>query len=197
MNLAAQMLENEFVRLEPFDLSLKDEVQTALDCDPAAWDGMVAAAYGTHFDAWWTSAMAAMASGSRIPWAVRRKSDGVLVGTTSLYEIRQEHRRCEIGSTFYQPVARGGPVNPACKRLLLDHAFSAGAVRVEIITDALNPVSQAAIRKLGARDEGILARHKITWTGRIRDTAQFAVVDVDWPKVRNKLDDRLAGFLEP
>ena len=67
-------------------------------------------------------------------------------------------------------------------------------VRVEIITDALNLSSQAAIRKLGARDEGILARHKITWTGRVRDTAQFAVLDTDWPGVRQKLDDRLARF---
>ncbi len=128
---------------------------------------MVAAAYGPHFDGWWTAAMAAMCAGSRIPWAVRRQSDGAVIGTTSLYEIRPEHRRCEVGSTFYRPETRGGPVNPACKRLLLDHAFAAGAVRVEIITDALNPASQAAIRKLGARDEGVLARHKITWTGRI------------------------------
>ena len=135
-----------------------------------------------------------MSTGSRIPLAVRRRDDGAVVGTTSLYEIRPEHRRCEVGSTFYRPEARGGPVNPACKRLLLEHAFAAGAVRVEIITDALNLSSQAAIRKLGARDEGILARHKITWTGRVRDTAQFAVLDTDWPGVRQKLDDRLARF---
>ena len=135
-----------------------------------------------------------MSKGARIPFAVRSQASGALVGTTSLYEIRPEHRRCEIGSTFYRPEARGGPVNPACKRLLLGHAFIAGAVRIEIITDAMNPGSQAAIRKLGARDEGVLARHKVTWTGRVRDTAQFAVLDTDWPNVRQKLDERLAGF---
>ena len=138
--------------------------------------------------------MAAMGNGSRIPFAVRDKAGGRVVGTSSLYEIRPEHRRCEIGSTFYRPEARGGPVNPACKRLLLGHAFEAGAVRVEIITDAINPGSQAAIRKLGARDEGVLRNHKITWTGRIRDTAQFAILDEDWPAVRARLEARLAGF---
>tara|TARA_R110002167_G_scaffold25057_6_gene87461 strand:+ start:4540 stop:5151 length:612 start_codon:yes stop_codon:yes gene_type:complete len=192
--LKAVALENAFVRLEPFDLKIRDEVRSALDCDVPAWNGMVAAAYGRHFDGWWAAALAGSAAAARIPWAVRRKADGVVVGTTSLYEIRPEHRRCEIGSTFYRPDARGGPVNPACKRLLLDHAFSAGAVRVEIITDARNAASQSAIRKLGARDEGILARHKITWTGRVRDTAQFAVLDIDWATVRQGLDDRLAGF---
>jgi len=195
MTLAPTPLEDDFVRLEPLSGELKAEVRAALDCDPDSWDIMVAAAYGPHFDGWWASAMAAMAAGTRIAWAVRRRSDVALVGTTSLYEIKPEHRRCEIGSTFYRPEARGGAVNPACKRLLLGHAFDAGAVRVEIITDAMNPASQAAIRKLGARDEGVLRKHKITWTGRIRDTAQFAILDDDWPDVRARLDARLDARL--
>lgn len=192
MKIEAVVLEDACVRLEPLTPGLKDEMRAVLDCDAPSWDIMVAAAYGPHFDSWWASAMTAMASGARVAWAVRR--DGALVGTTSLYEIRPEHRRCEIGSTFYRPEARGGPVNPACKRLLLDHAFSAGAIRVEIITDAVNAASQAAIRKLGARDEGVLRKHKITFTGRVRDTAQFAILDEDWPVVREELDRRLAAF---
>lgn len=194
MILRTEVLEDRFVRLEPFTQALKDEVRAALDCDPDSWNVMVGAAYGPHFDGWWVSASAAMAAGTRIAFAVRRKADDVVVGTTSLYEIRPEYRRCEIGSTFYRPEARGGAVNPACKRLLLGHAFDAGAVRVEIITDAINPGSGAAIRKLGARDEGILRKHKITFTGRIRDTAQFAILDEDWPMVRERLDARLAAF---
>jgi RimJ/RimL family protein N-acetyltransferase len=194
LNIEVVVLEDHFVRLEPLTPALEDEMRAALDCDAPSWDIMVAAAYGSHFDGWWGSAMAAMASGSRVAWAVRRRADNALVGTTSLYEIRPEHRRCEIGSTFYRPEARGGPVNPACKRLLLAHAFNAGAVRVEIVTDGVNAASQAAIRKLGARDEGILRKHKITFTGRIRDTAQFAILDEDWPSVREGLDARLAKF---
>ncbi|MBU1539535.1 MAG: GNAT family N-acetyltransferase [Alphaproteobacteria bacterium] len=194
MALAAEPLENRFVRLEPFTPSLEAEMRAALDCDPESWDIMVAAGYGAHFDGWWRSALSAMAQGTRIAWAVRRRDDGALVGTTSLYEIKPDYRRCEIGSTFYRPEARGGAVNPACKRLLLGHAFDAGAVRVEILTDAINPASQAAIRKLGARDEGVLRKHKITFKGRIRDTAQFAILDDDWPEVRARLDARLAIF---
>lgn len=194
MRLEAVALEDAFVRLEPFTGALKDEMGTALDCDPEAWNGMVSAAYGPHFDGWWEAALKAMATDARIAYAVRRRADGAVAGTTSLYEIRPEHRRCEIGSTFYRPDARGGSVNPACKRLLLDHAFSNGALRVEIITDALNAASQAAIRKLGARDEGVLRKHKITWTGRVRDTAQFAILDEDWPRVKAGLDARLAAF---
>lgn len=194
MRLDAVPLENRFVRLEPLAPMLEDEVRAALDCDPASWDIMVAAAYGPYFDDWWHAALRAMAQGTRIAWAVRRMDDGAVVGTTSLYEIRPDYRRCEVGSTFYRPEARGGPVNPSCKRLLLGHAFDGGAVRVEILTDAINPGSQAAIRKLGARDEGVLRKHKITFKGRIRDTAQFAILDDDWPGVRARLDARLAAF---
>ena len=194
MRLDAVPLENRFVRLEPLARTLEDEVRAALDCDPASWDIMVAAAYGPYFDDWWHAALRAMAQGTRIAWAVRRLDDGAVVGTTSLYEIKPDYRRCEVGSTFYRPEARGGPVNPSCKRLLLGHAFDGGAVRVEILTDAINPGSQAAIRKLGARDEGVLRKHKITFKGRIRDTAQFAILDDDWPGVRARLDARLAAF---
>ncbi|MBX9802098.1 MAG: GNAT family N-acetyltransferase [Caulobacteraceae bacterium] len=194
MRLDTVPLENRFVRLEPLTASLEGEVRAALDCDAASWDVMVAAAYGPHFDGWWRAALSAMAQGSRIAWAVRRRDDGAVVGTTSLYEIKPDYRRCEIGSTFYRPEARGGPVNPSCKRLLLGHAFDSGAVRVEIITDAINPGSRAAIRKLGARDEGVLRKHKITFKGRIRDTAQFAILDDDWPEVRARLDKRLEAF---
>lgn len=194
MSLAAVPLANRFVRLEPLSAGLEDELRAALDCDSPSWDIMVAAGYGPHFDGWWRSALTAMAQGSRIAWAVRRLGDGKVVGTTSLYEIKPDYRRCEIGSTFYRPEARGGPVNPSCKRLLFGHAFDGGAVRVEIVTDAINPGSQAAIRKLGARDEGILRKHKITFKGRVRDTAQFAVLDDDWPEVRARLDARLAAF---
>ena len=194
MRLDTVPLENRFVRLEPLTAALDGEVRAALDCDAASWDIMVAAAYGPYFEGWWGSAFKAMAQGTRIAWAVRRLDDGGVVGTTSLYEINPNYRRCELGSTFYRPEARGGPVNPSCKRLLLGHAFDGGAVRVEILTDAINPGSQAAIRKLGARDEGVLRKHKITFKGRIRDTAQFAILDDDWPEVRARLDARLAAF---
>ena len=194
MRLEVRTLENRWVRLEPFILALEAEVRAALNCDAASWDVMVGAAYGPHFDGWWASALKAMEAGTRIAYAVRRLEDDAVVGTSSLCEIHPAYRRCEIGSTFYRPEARGGVVNPACKRLLLGHAFDAGAVRVEIVTDAINPRSQAAILKLGAKPEGVLRKHKITFTGRPRDTAIFAILDDDWPEVRDRLDARLADF---
>jgi RimJ/RimL family protein N-acetyltransferase len=194
VKIAVAVLENAIVRLEPLRPDLRRAMRDALNVDPESWAAVVSSGYGEEFDAWWDAALDAAAAGHRVPYAVYRQVDGALVGTTSLAEIVPAYRRVEIGSTFYRPEARGGVVNPACKRLLLAHAFDSGAVRVEIITDALNPRSQAAISKLGARAEGVLRRHKITWTGRVRDTAVFSVIDEEWPDVRERLDARLSAF---
>lgn len=194
MHLSSIVLENDFVRLEPFDDSHKAAVKQALDQDPVSWNDMVTAGFGEHFEAWWMAARKAQASGSRIPYAVRRLSDGAIVGTTSLYEIKPEHHRCEVGSTFYSPEVRGTKINPSAKLLLLNHAFNSGVVRVEIIIDSINAISQAAIRKMGASFEGVLRKHKRTWTGRMRDTVQFAIlVDDEWPRVKASLEARLTG----
>ena len=65
MKLSPAILEDAFVRLEPFTGALKDEVRAALDCDADAWGGMVAAAYGPQFADWWDAALKAMATEGR------------------------------------------------------------------------------------------------------------------------------------
>ncbi|MBI2261995.1 MAG: GNAT family N-acetyltransferase [Caulobacterales bacterium] len=194
MRIEPLVLENRWVRLEPFAPGLREAVRAALNVDEAAWSIMVSTAYGEHFDGWWDGFVERFDAGRDTPYAVRRLADDRIVGTSSLHDLFPQHRRVELGSTFFHPDARGGAVNPASKRLLLQHAFDSGIVRVEIITDGINARSQAAIAKLGAVREGVLRRHKITHTGRVRDTVMFAITDQDWPDVRARLDTRLAGF---
>ena len=194
MKIEPVVLENRWVRLEPFALGLKEALRAAISVDPEAWSIMVSTAYGEAFDPWWDGFMKRLAGGRDTPYAVRRLSDGRIVGASSLHDLVPEHRRVELGSTFYHPDARGGVINPASKRLLLGHAFDSGIVRVEIITDAINTRSQAAIARLGAVREAVLRRHKTTHTGRVRDTVMFAITDQDWPEVMARLDARLAAF---
>lgn len=190
MRLEPVTLDGRFVRLEPLTSANREEVRRALDCDPEAWSIMVNVGCGEHFDRWWSGAT----DDRSLPFAVRRKGDGKVVGVTGYYEIAPAHRRVEIGGTFYAPSERGGPVNPEAKRLLIGHAFDRGAVRVEFVTDAINARSRAALTKLGAREEGILRRHKTTWTGRVRDTVMFSIIAEEWPAVRDRLDARVAAF---
>jgi RimJ/RimL family protein N-acetyltransferase len=43
-------------------------------------------------------------------------------------------------------------------------------------------------------EEGLLRQDRVTWTGRVRDTVIFSVLNDEWPGVRDRLDARLATF---
>ena len=44
-----------------------------------------------------------------------------------------------------------------------------------------------SIRRIGALEEGILRRHTVTWSGRIRDTVYYSILDSEWPGVKADL----------
>ena len=191
MNLTIKPLEGRYVRLEPITPDLRDELRGAIDCDPDSWEIMSVNGCGEGFEDWWGALLGESDRGERVGFAIRRKSDGKIVGTSSYLNIRRLHKGLEIGSTFLHPDARSGPVNPESKRLLLGHAFDAGVIRVEFMIDVRNARSQAAVEKLGATREGTMRNHKITWTGHVRDTVVLSICDFDWPGVRDRLDFRL------
>ncbi len=193
MNLTSEVLENDFVRLEPFEERHREPLRAVCDEDPELWPTLYYASLGgEQFDSGWANMRAQQAAGTRIPFAVIR--DGELVGCSTYIFIQPENRSVEIGTTYYRPAARGGVVNPAAKRLLLEHAFASGAQRVVFQVDQLNLRSQAAMTKLGAVREGVMRDDKITWTGRVRSSVIFSILAGEWPEVRAKLDERLAAF---
>ena len=76
---------------------------------------------------------------------------------------------------------------------MLRHAFEVWqCIRVELKTDALNQKSRNAILRIGAKEEGTLRKHLITWTGRIRDSVYFSILDSEWPEEKARLEAMLA-----
>jgi RimJ/RimL family protein N-acetyltransferase len=83
-------------------------------------------------------------------------------------------------------------VNVEAKYLMLTHAFETwGCHRVELKTDALNAQSRGAMRRLGAREEGVFRKYQVRQDGRVRDTAWYAITAEDWPEVKSGLQRRL------
>ncbi len=187
-------LEGRFVRLEPLIPDMKAALFDAIAGCPDDWAIMASNGGGEAFDAYWDGALRDMAEGRRIAFAIRRRSDGRVVGTTSYLDPNARHSRVEIGSTFLGPDARAGAINPDCKLTLLAYAFSRGARRVEFMVDQVNARSQAAVLKLGAQRDGVLRRNVVTWTGRVRDTGVFSITDLEWPAVQARLEARVAAF---
>ena len=106
--------------------------------------------------------------------------------------IDRTNRRVEIGSTWIARAWQRTAVNTEAKYLMLRHAFELWkCMRVELKTDALNQRSRNAILRLGAKEEGTLRRHLITWTGRVRDTVYFSILNEEWPSVKKTLESKL------
>jgi len=127
-------------------------------------------------------------------FAVLTKKDNRVVGSTSYFQVVDEHKRTKIGSTWYTSDAQGTKVNPECKYLLLRHAFEDWAAeRVQFTTDANNLRSQHAILKLGARFEGRLRSDKRRADGSMRDSMIYSILANEWPAVREGLLARING----
>lgn len=191
MGITVPEMSGRWVRLEALDESHREPLRVSAN-DERIWVHTLTSGYGAAFDSWFDEALSEHRVGRRIPFAVRRLSDGALIGSTSYLDISPRHKRIEIGATWYDPSVWGSAINPECKLLLLSHAFEVlGMNRVSLLTDALNTRSQSAIARLGAKREGILRSHMITGEGRVRDTIVFSIIASEWSHVRADLESRV------
>ncbi len=190
MDLRAAVLENPFVRLEPLAETHREPLRAACAADQEIWQALYPYSMaGAQFDPSWVRIRAEQAAGRALPFAVI--AGGACIGCSGYLNIEPHNQALEIGGTHYRPDRRGSAVNPAAEHLLLSHAFEAGARRVRFCVDAINARSRAAMRKLGAVEEGIMRRDRVCWTGRIRDTVVFSVLANEWPAVGAGLLARL------
>lgn len=139
------------------------------------------------------AAQRAQAEGSALPFATVEKATGQIIGSTRYMNIDRANRRVEIGSTWLGLAWQRTAANTETKYLMLRHAFETlGCMRVELKTDSLNQRSRNAILRIGAKEEGTLRNHMITYTGRIRHTVYFSIIDSEWPEVKARLEEKLA-----
>lgn len=189
-------LEGNVVRLEPIrreHASLFWEVAKN-DCEEIFRWIPYAMKTREDFGKLFEKAFAEQERGESVVFATIERSSGRAVGSTRFMNIDRVNKRVEIGSTWIAPSWQRTAVNTEAKYLMLRHAFEVwGCIRVELKTDALNQKSRNAILRIGAKEEGTLRRHLVTWTGRVRDTVYFSVLDSEWPEVKVKLEARLCS----
>ncbi len=188
MQLRHRRLVGTHVSLDPTSGVDRGELRDVLQSDPENWKLQTVSAMGEHFDAYWQMMVD---TPGRMTFTVRDTAGERVVGTSSFIQIDPAHRTLEIGYTFFRRECRGTFANPQTKLLMLTEAFGAGAHRVQFSVSAANRRSQAAMLKLGAKQEGIIRRHRITWTGERRDTVLFSIIVDEWDEVRTKLMPRL------
>jgi N-acetyltransferase len=190
------MLSGSFVRLEPirrehadlfWDVA-KDDLENIFRWIP--YPMQTRQDFHTLID----KVFAEQERGESVAFATVDRSSGRIIGSTRFMNIDRANQRVEIGSTWIAPAWQRTAVNTEAKYLMLRHAFEVWkCIRVELKTDALNQKSRNAILRIGAKEEGTLRRHLVTWTGRVRDTVYFSILDNEWPDVKSRLEARLAA----
>ena len=174
MNLADPM-EAEGVALARFVEEDREPLRAACAQDREIWAIYPYSMVDDHFD---PSLDARLARADWIVFTIRRGD--TVVGTSCYISVDPKNRSLEVGGTYYVPSERGSGLNAVVKRLMLDRAFASGFDRVQFSIDTRNARSMRAVEKIGAVREGTLRRHRVTWTGHVRDTAIYAILRDEW-----------------
>jgi N-acetyltransferase len=193
MNVEPVILEGEKVRLEPLTIEHLDDL-----CEAGLHDELwrlipTFIANREDMRGYILTALDEQARGVALPFATVEKTSGKAIGSTRFGNIDASNKRAEIGWTWISPDWQRTYVNTEAKYLMLKHAFETWKCnRVELKTDALNDKSRNAILRLGAKQEGIFRHHVVTYSGRLRDSVYFSILNDEWPEVKAKLEEKLA-----
>jgi RimJ/RimL family protein N-acetyltransferase len=169
----------------------EDLFEAARDGRVWTWMPMDAGSSRAAFRDWLDLMLGRAETEPAAPFAVIARESGRAVGSTSFHAIHPEHRRVEIGMTWYGSSTWRSGTNVEAKLLMLEHAFGLGYRRVEFKTDARNTRSRRALEALPAQFEGVFRKHMLVRGGERRDSAYYSVVDDEWPAVRTNLRQRL------
>jgi RimJ/RimL family protein N-acetyltransferase len=193
MKIEPITLKGEFVRLEPLSLEkhFADLCAVGLDSEIWRWSPKQ---IKTRADLqnYIETALDEQHRGVSLPFATVLKETGKAIGSTRFGNIDLANKRVEIGWTWIGLEFQRTFVNTEAKFLMLSHAFETwNCNRVELKTDALNERSRRAIVRIGAKEEGILRKHVVTDSGRLRDTVYFSILDDEWQAVKQNLQNKL------
>ncbi|HET7511067.1 MAG TPA: GNAT family protein [Solirubrobacterales bacterium] len=188
----AVSLAGALVALEPLEERHREELWEAAQ-DPRIWKWLADLGGDRElFDRWFEMSLEATAEDREGVFAIRRRSDDAVVGSSRFMAVRRPDRVVEIGWTWFNPSAWRTGINLETKLQMFGYAFdNLGCVRVELKTDARNERSRNAIAALPAQFEGIFRKHMIVPTVGQRDSAYYSVIDDEWPAVRANLERRL------
>lgn len=133
--------------------------------------------------------------GKRFPFTIIEKATGHVCGSTSLGSISYYDKRIEIGWSWLGKQYQGTGINFHAKFSMLSYAFDVlNWERVEIKTDNLNERAKQGLRKIGAKEEGVLRSHMQMPLNRRRDSIYFSILKNEWPAVKGSIFKDITSF---
>lgn len=187
-----EVLDGQYVRLERLDADAHAaDLHRAYSGHDALWDYMP---YGPFSSAAAYHRWAKETASGADPlfYVLRDKATGHCGGVASYLRITPAAGSIEVGHICLSPEVAKGRVWTEAMFLMMEWAFANGYRRYEWKCNALNMASRRAAQRLGFSYEGIF-RQAAVIKGRNRDTAWFAVIDTEWPALR----EAYAAWLSP
>ena len=179
------VLDGRYARLEPLAATHVPDLYRASRDGDAAQRFTYLFSHQPQSEAELAAAVAkAEASADPMAWAVVDKATGTAEGQQSLMRITPEHGVIEVGGIYWGP--RLARTRVATEALFLHAAYvfdTLGYRRFEWKCNDLNAPSKAAAQRFGFTFEGVLRQHMVV-KGANRDTAWFAMLDGDWPRIK-------------
>ncbi len=120
-------------------------------------------------------------------YAIRNLTSGKWEGLASFLRIQPSAGSIEVGYISFSPALQQTTAATEAMFLLMRWTFEAGYRRYEWKCNALNTSSRRAAQRLGFSYEGIFRQATVV-KGRNRDTAWFAIIDKEWPALKEAYD---------
>ena len=189
----AKSIEGAYARLDVLDKSQAKELHNANSGDAAdiIWTYLPYGPFETQKE--YTSWLTKM-TGLKDPYfyAIFDKEAGKYGGVASYLRIKPNDASIEVGHINFAPQLQHTKASTEAIFLMMEWAFEEGYRRFEWKCDALNAASMNAAKRYGFVYEGTF-RQATMYKGRNRDTAWFAVIDKDWPPLKEAFE----AWLDP
>lgn len=187
-------LEGRYARLEPIDPEKHGEHLLAASAAPGAEERFRYLLDDVPADADAMTAWLTKAASSNDPlfFAVIDRASGRTEGRQALLRIDPAYGVIEIGGILWGPAIARTRVATEAFFLAASYVFDdLGYRRLEWKCDDLNEPSKRAALRFGFAFEGVFRQHMVV-KGLNRDTAWFAMIDADWPRIRAGFEAWLA-----
>ncbi len=125
-------------------------------------------------------------------YAIRNLQTGNWEGIASYLRMDPKAGSIEVGNISFSPALQKTPAATEAIFLMMQWVFEAGYRRFEWKCNALNAPSRRAAQRFGFSFEGVF-RQAVVVKGRNRDTAWFAMIDKEWPALK----EAYAAWLAP
>ena len=125
-------------------------------------------------------------------FSVIDKATGKAAGVASYLRINPDAGSIEVGHINYAPAMQRTQMATEAMYLMMRNAFELGYRRYEWKCNALNQRSRNAALRLGFSYEGIF-RQMLVVKGRNRDSAWYAIIDKEWPTLKQAFETWLAA----